>query len=126
MRGTFSAIGCFLFAAACATNAGSPTDTTGTADPTSDTASDPSASSNGTDSSPTSDPGKPGNGSGSGSSTTSGTTTTGSTTTTTTTTVAGNGAGPYFTKPMFFNRDVSASPKAANSASLIATLKGQG
>jgi hypothetical protein len=36
------------------------------------------------------------------------------------------GAGPYFTQPMFFNRDVSASPKAANSASLMSTLQSSG
>lgn len=34
--------------------------------------------------------------------------------------------GPYFTTPMFFNRDVSAAPKAANSASIIAALAAAG
>jgi serine/threonine-protein kinase len=36
------------------------------------------------------------------------------------------GVGPYFATPMFFNRDVSALPKAANSDSMIATLKAEG
>jgi serine/threonine-protein kinase len=36
------------------------------------------------------------------------------------------GVGPYFTVPMFFNTDVSHTPKAANSDSLIATLKSEG
>src|SRR5689334_24880342 len=36
------------------------------------------------------------------------------------------GVGPYFATPMFFNRDVSAVPKAANSASLIAGLVAAG
>jgi serine/threonine-protein kinase len=36
------------------------------------------------------------------------------------------GTGPYFTTPMFFNRDVSASPKAASSASIIAALSAAG
>ena len=35
-------------------------------------------------------------------------------------------AGPYFTTPMFFNSDISAVPKAANSASLIAALAAAG
>lgn len=35
-------------------------------------------------------------------------------------------AGPYFTTPMFFNRDVSAEPKATNSASIIAALAAAG
>lgn len=35
-------------------------------------------------------------------------------------------AGPYFTAPMFFNSDVSAAPKAANSASIIAALSAAG
>lgn len=34
--------------------------------------------------------------------------------------------GPYFTTPMFFNRDVSAVPKAANSSTIIAALKAAG
>src|ERR1041385_2388081 len=34
--------------------------------------------------------------------------------------------GPYFTTPMFFNTDVSALPKAANSASLISALVAAG
>ncbi len=34
--------------------------------------------------------------------------------------------GPYFTQPMFFNRDVSAAPKASNSASIISTLQSSG
>ncbi|HEX2685039.1 MAG TPA: hypothetical protein VHN14_00400 [Kofleriaceae bacterium] len=34
--------------------------------------------------------------------------------------------GPYFTTPMFFNRDISAAPKAANSASIIAALVAAG
>ncbi|NVB83498.1 MAG: hypothetical protein HOV81_34310 [Kofleriaceae bacterium] len=34
--------------------------------------------------------------------------------------------GPYFTQPMFFNRDVSAVPKAANSATIINALKAAG
>ena len=37
-----------------------------------------------------------------------------------------SGVGPYFTKPMFFNQDVSALPKAANSDSMIAALKAEG
>jgi serine/threonine-protein kinase len=36
------------------------------------------------------------------------------------------GVGPYFATPMFFNTDVSNTPKAANSDSLIATLKAEG
>ncbi|HEX7843550.1 MAG TPA: hypothetical protein VF469_39020, partial [Kofleriaceae bacterium] len=36
------------------------------------------------------------------------------------------GTGPYFTVPMFFNTDVSAVPKAANSASIIAALAAAG
>src|ERR1043165_9197858 len=36
------------------------------------------------------------------------------------------GVGPYFTTPMFFNRDVSTTPKAANSASIIAALSAAG
>ena len=35
-------------------------------------------------------------------------------------------AGPYFTSPMFFNRDVSTVPKAANSDSIISTLRAAG
>lgn len=35
-------------------------------------------------------------------------------------------AGPYFTAPMFFNTDVSASPRAANSASIISALTSAG
>ena len=34
--------------------------------------------------------------------------------------------GPYFTQPMFFNPDVSAVPKAASSASIIAALRAAG
>ena len=34
--------------------------------------------------------------------------------------------GPYFATPMFFNRDVSALPKAATSDTMIATLKAEG
>ena len=34
--------------------------------------------------------------------------------------------GPYFTTPMFWNRDVSAAPKAANSDTIIATLEAEG
>jgi serine/threonine-protein kinase len=34
--------------------------------------------------------------------------------------------GPYFTTPMFFNRDVGASPRAANSASIISALTAAG
>ena len=34
--------------------------------------------------------------------------------------------GPYFTKPMFFNADVSAAPKAANSAAIISALTAAG
>lgn len=34
--------------------------------------------------------------------------------------------GPYFSTPMFFNRDVSAVPKAANSATIISALKAAG
>lgn len=34
--------------------------------------------------------------------------------------------GPYFTAPMFFNTDVSAAPKAANSASIISALSSAG
>jgi serine/threonine-protein kinase len=37
-----------------------------------------------------------------------------------------SGTGPYFATPMFFNTDVSATPKAANSDSLIAALKAEG
>ena len=36
------------------------------------------------------------------------------------------GAGPYFTQSMFFNRDVSALPKASNSDSLLSTLSSSG
>src|SRR6185503_8659291 len=36
------------------------------------------------------------------------------------------GTGPYFTTPMFFNQDVSAVPKAASSASIIAALAAAG
>ena len=36
------------------------------------------------------------------------------------------GVGPYFTTPMFFNTDVSATAKAANSASIIAALSAAG
>jgi hypothetical protein len=35
-------------------------------------------------------------------------------------------AGPYFTTPMFFNNDVSASPKAGNSAAIISALTAAG
>jgi serine/threonine-protein kinase len=34
--------------------------------------------------------------------------------------------GPYFATPMFFNYDISAAPKAANSATIIASLKAAG
>jgi len=34
--------------------------------------------------------------------------------------------GPYFATPMFFNTDVSATPKSASSATLISTLKAEG
>ncbi len=34
--------------------------------------------------------------------------------------------GPYFTAPMFFNTDVSATPKAANSAAIISSLVAAG
>jgi serine/threonine-protein kinase len=34
--------------------------------------------------------------------------------------------GPYFTTPMFFNSDVSASPKAGNSAAIISALTAAG
>jgi serine/threonine-protein kinase len=37
-----------------------------------------------------------------------------------------SGAGPYFTTPMFFNRDVSGVAKAANSDTMISTLKSEG
>jgi hypothetical protein len=57
-----------------------------------------------------------GDGSGSGSGAGSGS---GGTTTT-------PGTGPYFTQPMFFNRDVSAVVKAGNSASIINALKASG
>ena len=36
------------------------------------------------------------------------------------------GTGPYFTTPMFFNRDVSTVAKAANSASIIGALSAAG
>ena len=36
------------------------------------------------------------------------------------------GTGPYFATPMFFNTDVSAAPKAANSDTIISTLKAEG
>ena len=36
------------------------------------------------------------------------------------------GAGPYFTTPMFFNRDVSTTPKASNSDQMIAALRSEG
>jgi serine/threonine-protein kinase len=36
------------------------------------------------------------------------------------------GTGPYFTTPMFFNRDVSGLAKAANSDTMISTLKAEG
>jgi hypothetical protein len=34
--------------------------------------------------------------------------------------------GPYFDEPMFFNRDVSAEPAAANSAQLVGSLRAAG
>jgi serine/threonine-protein kinase len=37
-----------------------------------------------------------------------------------------SGAGPYFSQPMFFNRDVSAVAKASNSDSLLSTLSSSG
>ena len=58
------------------------------------------------------DPNPPGGGSGSGSGSGGGGTAT--------------GAGPYFTQPMFFNRDVSAVAKAANSDAIIAALSAAG
>jgi serine/threonine-protein kinase len=39
---------------------------------------------------------------------------------------AAAGVGPYFSQPMFFNRDVTGAPKAANSASIISTLSSSG
>lgn len=36
------------------------------------------------------------------------------------------GTGPYFTQPMFWNRDVSSVPKAANSASILSSLASAG
>ncbi len=39
---------------------------------------------------------------------------------------AAPGVGPYFTTPMFWNRDVSASPKAADSDAIIAALSAAG
>ncbi len=36
------------------------------------------------------------------------------------------GAGPYFTQPMFFNRDVSTAAKASNSSTIISTLASAG
>jgi serine/threonine-protein kinase len=36
------------------------------------------------------------------------------------------GTGPYFMTPMFFNRDVSTTPKAASSAAIIAALSAAG
>src|SRR5215475_8202289 len=36
------------------------------------------------------------------------------------------GVGPYFTTPMFFNRDVSNAAKAANSATIINALVAEG
>src|SRR5512141_1757998 len=35
-------------------------------------------------------------------------------------------SGPYFTTPMFWNYDVSAAPKASNSATIISALKAAG
>jgi serine/threonine-protein kinase len=37
-----------------------------------------------------------------------------------------SGVGPYFATPMFFNKDVSTTPKAANSDTLIAALASEG
>src|SRR5882724_6534026 len=37
-----------------------------------------------------------------------------------------SGTGPYFATSMFWNRDVSASPVAANSASIISSLVAAG
>src|SRR5262245_28865301 len=37
-----------------------------------------------------------------------------------------SGTGPYFTTAMFWNRDVSASPKASNSDKQIAALRAAG
>src|SRR4051794_19344866 len=34
--------------------------------------------------------------------------------------------GPYFTQPMFFNRDVSGEPKAGNSGAIISALRAAG
>jgi hypothetical protein len=39
---------------------------------------------------------------------------------------AAPGTGPYFTQPMFFNRDVSNTPKAGNSDATIAALQASG
>src|SRR5262245_61434959 len=36
------------------------------------------------------------------------------------------GAGPYFTTPMFWNQDVSMTPKASNSDAIIASLRASG
>src|SRR5262245_49509527 len=40
--------------------------------------------------------------------------------------VVTGGIGPYFTTSMFFNRDVSSTPRASNSASIIAALAAAG
>jgi hypothetical protein len=37
-----------------------------------------------------------------------------------------SGVGPYFATPMFFNADVSAASKAANSATIISALRAEG
>jgi hypothetical protein len=41
-------------------------------------------------------------------------------------TTGGAATGPYFTQPMFFNRDVSADAKAADSDAIIAALRTEG
>ena len=97
-----------LFAAACATNAPSggdqdPNDTTG-----GDTTNPPGQGGGGDGT---------GSGSGSGTGTGSGSGSNPGTP---------SGVGPYFTAPMFFNRDVSAAPKAANSSAMIAALRAEG
>jgi len=38
----------------------------------------------------------------------------------------GSTGGPYFAQPMFFNQDVSGAPKAANSGTIIASLRAAG
>src|SRR6478609_663642 len=38
----------------------------------------------------------------------------------------GSTGGPFFTQPMFFNRDVSSAPKAADSSAVISALRAAG